>query len=423
MDAGHGSSAAFRSCATILGLTDDNAIHDHGPSYFGRVHADDRERFIATIGNLTPAENVYSTEYRITRGDGSAATLEETGRADFDAAGKFVRLTGVATDITARKQAEEAARRSTELLQRAQAIAHVGSWELDLIEDRLTWSDEVYRIFGLAPQEITATRAAFLERMHPDDRATVAAAYTRSLQENRDTYEIEHLIVCKNTGAIRVVQERCQHFRDATGKIIRSAGMVHDITERKVAEEKVHAALAEKEVLLREIHHRVKNNLQVVASLINLQSDSVTDGQAQAVFGALSDRVRTMALVHEKLYQTADLARLDFASYAASLLDHLWQAYGANGRVQLNLLIPSVAFPIKRLPVQFNISGLAFPFFEYNRCIFEVGAGLAVPISKVNHFDRVAMQGEPSGSKFPVVEAGLNFDFADARGSGFIDDP
>ncbi len=73
--------------------------------------------------------------------------------------------------------------------------------------------------------------------MHPDDRAAVDAAYSGSVREGRDTYEIEHRVVRKSTGEIRIVLERCEHIRDASGRIIRSVGMVHDITERKRAEE------------------------------------------------------------------------------------------------------------------------------------------------------------------------------------------
>ena len=142
---------------------------------------------------------------------------------------------------------ERELRESEERLKRAQEIAHLGSWELDLVHNRLTWSDEVYRIFGLRPQEFGATYEAFLERVHPDDRAAVDAAYTGSLRENRDTYEIEHRVVRKSTGEIRFVHEKCEHFRDATGRIIRSVGMVHDITERKQAE-------AERERLLASEH-------------------------------------------------------------------------------------------------------------------------------------------------------------------------
>ncbi len=142
-------------------------------------------------------------------------------------------------DIIERAQAEEAVHESEQRLSRAQEIAHLGSWELDVINNRLTWSDEVYRIFGLRPQEFGATYEAFLEAVHPDDRAAVDAAYSGSLKEGRDTYEIEHRVVRKSTGEIRIVLERCEHIRDASGQIIRSIGMVHDITERKQMEEQL----------------------------------------------------------------------------------------------------------------------------------------------------------------------------------------
>ncbi len=147
----------------------------------------------------------------------------------------YVNLYG--RDVTERKQAAKALRESREWLEHTQEIAHLGSWELDLTRDELTWSDEVYRMFGLAPQEFGATYEAFLDCVYPEDRAAVDAAYTGSLRENRDTYEIEHRIVRRNTGEIRFVHEKCEHFRDDAGRIARSVGMVHDITERKRAEE------------------------------------------------------------------------------------------------------------------------------------------------------------------------------------------
>lgn len=136
-------------------------------------------------------------------------------------------------EITKRKQTKAALAHSQKLLTRAQEIAHLGSWELNIVENSLSWSDEVFRIFGLQPQEFGASYEAFLDAVHPDDRDAVDKAYTDSLHQGQDTYEVEHRIVRKSTGEVRFVHEKCEHFRDQNGKIIRSVGMVHDVTERK----------------------------------------------------------------------------------------------------------------------------------------------------------------------------------------------
>jgi len=121
-----------------------------------------------------------------------------------------------------------------------------------------------------------------------------------------------------------------------------------EIAERQRAEELVRASLTEKEVMLREIHHRVKNNLQVISSLVSLQAANLTDERMRDEFNDVRDRVRSMALIHEKLYQTSDLARLNFADYAASLLSSLWRSHGHLAeRARLNLEIAPVVLSIE----------------------------------------------------------------------------
>jgi PAS domain S-box-containing protein len=146
-----------------------------------------------------------------------------------------------AWETTERKQTEVALCESAERLKRAQEIARLGSWELDLVNNQLTWSDEVYRIFGLNPGEFGATYEAFLAAVHPEDRAAVDSAYSGSIRDGRDSYEIEHRIVRRNTGEIRIVHEKCEHRRDTSGRVVRSIGMVHDVTERRKTEELRHA--------------------------------------------------------------------------------------------------------------------------------------------------------------------------------------
>ncbi len=121
-----------------------------------------------------------------------------------------------------------------------------------------------------------------------------------------------------------------------TGRAIEPADLsrgsiwcLQDITERKQVELRLRALLAEKDVLVKEIHHRVKNNLQVVVSLLGLQADRIQDPAAQAVFQDSQERVRSIALVHEKLYQSQDLARIDFPEYLRELTQSLQQIFAA----------------------------------------------------------------------------------------------
>ena len=120
--------------------------------------------------------------------------------------------------------------------------------------------------------------------------------------------------------------------------------LVKEVNERKVAEEQARASLQEKEVLLKEIHHRVKNNLQIISSLLNLQARQIMDEPTLRALGDSQARVRSMALIHERLYQSQSLAKIDFGEYVKSLATDLFRSYqrGLAG-VKLNIQVDEVA--------------------------------------------------------------------------------
>jgi PAS domain S-box-containing protein len=137
-------------------------------------------------------------------------------------------------------------------------------------------------------------------------------------------------------------------LRNERGDMIGAVHVARDITQRKRAEEAMQASLREKEVLLKEIHHRVKNNLQVVSSLVSLQSDNLTDAAMQEQFREVRHRIRAMALVHEKLYQSIDLARVDFGDYARELIGYLIRFHRTAVDVNWQIIADSVHLDIEK---------------------------------------------------------------------------
>ncbi|MDP3871486.1 MAG: PAS domain S-box protein [Methyloversatilis sp.] len=200
------------------------------------VHPDDLPIADAALKQHVSNGDTFEIEIRVIRSDGEIRWMYVVGVAQFDSSGRAVLMSGFNIDVTARKNAEQALLENQAQLLRTEAIAHLGSWQLDLVGNRLCWSDEVFRIFGLTPDEFHVSYETFLQQVHPDDREEVDNAYSHSLRDNVESYDIEHRIL-RRDGEIRFVHEKCQHFRDASGRVVRSVGMIHDITERIAAEQ------------------------------------------------------------------------------------------------------------------------------------------------------------------------------------------
>jgi PAS domain S-box-containing protein len=207
------------------------------------VHPEDRERFQqATQEALRNKEARVDIEFRIVRPSGEIRTVQSRGSIKKSAPGQPIHRFGTVQDITDRKRAEEALRSlSSDLqeskvkLEEAQRITHVGYWERDLTTDRISWSDETYRIYGLEPQEHPMDLIALRQKIHPEDREIVFRALADALGGG-PRYNVEFRVV-RPSGEVRTIHSKGDVKTDASGRRVLMFGTVQDITDRKRADE------------------------------------------------------------------------------------------------------------------------------------------------------------------------------------------
>lgn len=247
-----------KSAEKILGYSAAEAVGKPVSTFFLSQKADLFPQAMETLRRGKTIEH-HETEY--SRKDGGKIFVSISISPIKNEAAGIVGVSAIARDITEHRRAEEQLRNSNRMLDEAQRIAHLGSWQLDLETNKLSWTDEIYRIFGLQPQEFGADYESFLEVVHPEDREYVHRAFMTSVEEDRP-YDIEHRIVKSSSGETRYVQEKCEHIKNGSGKIVRSCGTVLDITERKKAEKD----LAER-IMLAELAADVGNALTMPGKL------------------------------------------------------------------------------------------------------------------------------------------------------------
>ncbi|MBI5116178.1 PAS domain S-box protein [Candidatus Poribacteria bacterium] len=239
--------------------------------------------------------------------------------------GKITGAVSVNRDITELKRAEDAILRAKE------------EWEktFDTVPDLMAILDQHHRVvrvnkamanrLGVAPEQCIGLRCH--EAVHGSPHPPEFCPHALTCQDGKEHVSEVHE---PRLGGDFLVSTT--PLCDGHGKLIGSIHVARDITERKQAEDQIKKSLKEKEVLLKEIHHRVKNNLQIIHSMLNLQMPYVKDEQAIALFKESRDRVFSMALVHEKLYQSKSLARIDLPDYIQKIAANLFNSYGVSER-------------------------------------------------------------------------------------------
>lgn len=323
----------------ITGYSVEEMIGKH---FWELVHPDFRDDVIKKGSERLKGNEVQSRyDVKIIDKYGNEKWLDYSGTL-INYLGKPAVL-GIAYDISEHKKTREALIESelkyrTLVENMSEVILYVDN------SDRILFAnDNVTEMFGYDKTELAGQFAGEL---------LVDGEY-RNIMNDRiklrrhgftDRFEVK---MRKKSGESLWVEISSAPLKDNSGNLIGSIGIYSDISERKTYENTIESSLQQKDMLLKEIHHRVKNNLQIISSLIKLQSSHVKDKEIHSLFAESQNRIKTMALIHEKLYRSKDISVIEFYDYIKNLVDSLYASYGISpDRVKAKIEFRSIYLDI-----------------------------------------------------------------------------
>ncbi len=282
----------------------------------GLLHPADRERGKELLAQAIASGQSGQHEFRSAIKDGSIRGFQARFSAVVSKSGKVLRIVGTTQDITERKLAEEKIKKSKTLLDQAEQLANLGSWESDLKTGSMTWSDNMYRVHGFAPGEVVPSVELCLQMLGPDDRERAGNLVAQAISSRR-SMEHEYSSRTKD-GLIRTHLTRFEPFVSESGEAVRIVGTTQDITERKLAEEKtaksetllrrlsqdlIQAQDTERRQIARELHESAGQTLAALKMVLANLEDAVREhteeawDHLQAVRGLADDAIREIRVV------------------------------------------------------------------------------------------------------------------------------
>lgn len=322
----------------IFGLDRERVRPDH-KLVIESMAASDRPMFLKAIDRALNENEPFEMDYSLLRPDGGGVTVHTRGEVVFDNAGKPIKMFGTLYDITDRKRFETEAQRLAVITQQsAEGIA------LASLDGYITYVNNAWAVMhGYEPEELTGKHLSIFhteEQMKED----VIPFNECLLSAGNHSGEVGHK---RKDGSSFPTQMTSTVLKDGNGNIIGMFGFATDITERKQMENELRQSIKDRDMLIKEINHRVKNNLAVISSLLSLQSRDIEDQRAKDLFIESGSRVNAIAMIHDRLYKVENFRHLNFGEYLLSLSSQIWKTYAVNnGKIRLLTEIEDVSLDV-----------------------------------------------------------------------------
>lgn len=279
-----------------------------------RSFSEEQKKKLSATGRIGPYEKEYF------QADGSRRWMVFAGRDLGDGT-----IAEFAIDINDRKRAEAELRDSEQRFRLlVENVREYALFQADPDGNITSWNPGAERLFGYPQNEMLGQHISRLLTPEDRDSGVLEREITRVIEGGR---EQDARWMVRKDGTRFWAQWITEPLDDGSGHVRGVVKVLRDETERLETEQALRASISEKETLLREVHHRVKNNLQVIVSLLSLQADQITDSAALQMFLDTQSRVRSIARIHETLYSSKDLAEIEFAQYTRVLVQDLFAFY------------------------------------------------------------------------------------------------
>ena len=319
------------STETVTGFTRNELIGTDFSDYFtepGKARSGYQQVFRDGMVRNYPLEIVHRNR--------DITPVLYTATIYHDLAGRVIGVFAAARDITELKKVEKEREQYFKFFETSADLMAIADPNGAFINTNPSFS----HMLGYSEMELVSR--PFIDFVHADDRQSTLDEMERQLQTGY-SLNFENRYICKD-GTARWLSWRAQYSRE-DGLTYATA---RDITERKQAEEKLRATLEEKETLLREVHHRVKNNLQAMIALLDMQGRQIDDVGTRTFLKELEGQARTMSLVYEQLYQSENLARVELKSYLKQLTDNILESFGFGQEHKLELSVDDISLDVSQ---------------------------------------------------------------------------
>jgi|GEM_PF-1917701 len=290
-----------------------------------KVHPDDVKEVVKSFSNVLNTQiNTWKASYRFMAYDGTYKYVLANIHIDRDEQGTPSSIIGALADISDLRKSELQLKSLISRLKHANHMADLGYWEMDLKTWDVTWSDEMYRILKADKTNVKPSVKYILDRCEPEE-AEKLNRLIHKLAEGGKGEQTDHQISIEKSE-----KKYLSHIGELITEKNRSPKIIfttQDITERKHREVEIAKALKEKETLLAEIHHRVKNNMAIISALLELKLFEGVDEAMTEFIRSSQSRIQSMAKIHEKLYQSDSFSHISFTEYVLEMIDFLKTSY------------------------------------------------------------------------------------------------